>query len=124
MTILTSKPLNAGQSSGNSATEYALAFADSPWAGWWRSTGSTARWPTVAHRCLVLLVGLVLAGVVVFMATAKGVSPRIPVRRSAFGRKVVWPTRQETTDRNGGGGRGDRDQPHPRRLRLAHPSWA
>lgn len=93
--VLTSKPLHDQSASGGDIAKYALALllaAGGLVAFYWFD----GQWPTVA-RVLVLLVGLVL-GVVVFMATAKGVETREFLSESRFElRKVVWPTRQETT---------------------------
>ncbi|MBN8265401.1 MAG: preprotein translocase subunit SecE [Xanthomonadales bacterium] len=92
---MTSKPLHDQSASGGDIAKYALALllaVGGLVAFYWFD----GQWPTVA-RVLVLLVGLVL-GVVVFMATAKGVETREFLSESRFElRKVVWPTRQETT---------------------------
>jgi len=92
---LTSKPLHDQSASGGDIAKYVLALllaVGGLVAFYWFD----GQWPTVA-RVLVLLVGLVL-GVVVFMATAKGVETREFLSESRFElRKVVWPTRQETT---------------------------
>ena len=54
------------------------------------------QWPT-GIRILAVVVGLVL-GALVFMVTAKGAETREFLSESRFElRKVVWPTRQETT---------------------------
>ena len=54
------------------------------------------QWPT-GIRILAVVAGLVLAALV-FMATVKGVQTREFLSESRFElRKVVWPTRQETT---------------------------
>ena len=54
------------------------------------------QWPT-GVRALAVVAGLVL-GALVFMVTAKGVQTREFLSESRFElRKVVWPTRQETT---------------------------
>ena len=93
--VLTSKPLHDQSASGGDIAKYALALllaVGGLVAFYWFE----GQWPTVA-RVLVLLVGLVL-GVIVFMATAKGVETREFLSESRFElRKVVWPTRQETT---------------------------
>ena len=93
--VLTSKPLHDQSASGGDIAKYVLALllaVGGLVAFYWFD----GQWPTVA-RVLVLLVGLVL-GVVVFMATAKGVETREFLSESRFElRKVVWPTRQETT---------------------------
>ena len=91
--VLTSKPLHDQSASGGDIAKYALALllaVGGLVAFYWFD----GQWPTVA-RVLVLLVGLVL-GVVVFMATAKGVETREFLSESRFElRKVVWPTRQQ-----------------------------
>lgn len=93
--VLTSKPLHDQSASGGDIAKYVLALllaVGGLVAFYWFD----GQWPTVA-RVLVLLVGLVL-GVVVFMATAKGVETREFLSESRFElRKVVWPTRQEAT---------------------------
>ena len=90
---MTSKPLHDQSASGGDIAKYALALllaVGGLVAFYWFD----GQWPTVA-RVLVLLVGLVL-GVVVFMATAKGVETREFLSESRFElRKVVWPTREE-----------------------------
>ena len=54
------------------------------------------QWPT-GVRALAVVAGLVL-GALVFMVTAKGTQTREFLSESRFElRKVVWPTRQETT---------------------------
>ena len=54
------------------------------------------QWPT-GIRILAVVAGLVL-GALVFMVTAKGAETREVLSESRFAlRKVVWPTRQETT---------------------------
>ena len=54
------------------------------------------QWPT-GIRILAVVAGLVL-GALVFMVTAKGAETREFLSESRFElRKVVWPTRQETT---------------------------
>ena len=58
------------------------------------------QWPT-GVRVLAVVVGL-LAGVGVFMLTAKGAETREFLSESRFElRKVVWPTRQETNRTTG-----------------------
>ena len=92
---MTSKPLSDHAASGGDIAKYALALLlgiGGLVAFYWFD----GQWPAVA-RVLVLLVALVLA-VVVFMATAKGAQTREFLSESRFElRKVVWPTRQETT---------------------------
>jgi preprotein translocase subunit SecE len=54
------------------------------------------QWPTVAR--VMSVIGGLVAGGVVFMTTAKGAQTREFIGESRFElRKVVWPTRQETT---------------------------
>ena len=51
----------------------------------------------MTRRLVVLMVGLV-AGTLVFLATARGRDMRAFLSEARFElRKVVWPTRQETT---------------------------
>ena len=58
------------------------------------------QWPT-GVRVLAVVVGL-MAGVGVFMLTAKGAETREFLSESRFElRKVVWPTRQETNRTTG-----------------------
>jgi preprotein translocase subunit SecE len=53
-------------------------------------------WPTAAR--VVSVIGGLVAAAVVFMGTAKGMQTREFLSESRFElRKVVWPTRQETT---------------------------
>ena len=54
------------------------------------------QWPTVAR--VMSVIGGLLAGAALFMTTAKGAETRDFLSESRFElRKVVWPTRQETT---------------------------
>ncbi len=84
----------AGGSAGD-IVKYALALllvAAGVFAFYWFN----GEWPTVA-RVMAVLGGLV-AGGLVFMRSAKGVQTREFLGESRFElRKVVWPTRQETT---------------------------
>ena len=84
----------AGGSAGD-IVKYALALllaAAGVFAFYWFN----GEWPTVA-RVMAVIAGLV-AGGVVFMGSAKGVQTREFLGESRFElRKVVWPTRQETT---------------------------
>lgn len=84
----------AGGSAGD-IVKYALALllvAAGVFAFYWFN----GAWPTVA-RVMAVLGGLV-AGGLVFMRSAKGVQTREFLGESRFElRKVVWPTRQETT---------------------------
>ena len=70
----------------------ALALLVAGLVAWWVFAG---QWATPL-RALAVVGGLVL-GAVVFMATAKGRQTRDFLSESRFElRKVVWPTRQET----------------------------
>ncbi|MFZ5638725.1 MAG: preprotein translocase subunit SecE [Pseudomonadota bacterium] len=84
----------AGGSAGD-IVKYALALllvAAGVFAFYWFN----GQWPTVA-RVMAVIGGLV-AGGVVFMTSAKGAQTREFLGESRFElRKVVWPTRQETT---------------------------
>ncbi len=75
--------------------KYALALllvAAGVFAFYWFN----GQWPTVV-RVMSVIVGLV-AGAVLFMTTVKGAQTREFLSESRFElRKVVWPTRQETT---------------------------
>jgi preprotein translocase subunit SecE len=54
------------------------------------------QWPTVAR--VMSVIGGLIAGAVLFMTTVKGAQTRDFLGESRFElRKVVWPTRQETT---------------------------
>jgi len=54
------------------------------------------QWPTVAR--VMSVIGGLVAGAILFMTTAKGAETRDFLGESRFElRKVVWPTRQETT---------------------------
>jgi len=82
----------AGGSAGD-IVKYALALllvAGGVFAFYWFD----GQWPTVARVMSVL--GGLIAGGLVFMATAKGAQTREFLGESRFElRKVVWPTRQE-----------------------------
>jgi preprotein translocase subunit SecE len=84
----------AGGSAGD-IVKYALALllvAAGVFAFYWFQ----GQWPTVA-RVMSVIAGLV-AGGVLFMTTVKGAETREFLSESRFElRKVVWPTRQETT---------------------------
>jgi preprotein translocase subunit SecE len=84
----------AGGSAGD-IVKYALALllvAAGLFAFYWFN----GQWPTVAR--VMSVVGGLIAGAVLFMTTAKGVQTREFLGESRFElRKVVWPTRQETT---------------------------
>jgi preprotein translocase subunit SecE len=54
------------------------------------------QWPTVAR--VMSVIGGLVAGAVLFMTTVKGAQTREFLGESRFElRKVIWPTRQETT---------------------------
>lgn len=82
----------SGTSAGDIA-KYAVAIlllAGGLFAFYWFE----GAWPTFV-RVLVMLAGLVLAGVV-FMSSGKGMQTRDFLSESRFElRKVIWPTRQE-----------------------------
>jgi len=82
----------AGGSAGD-IVKYALALllvAGGVFAFYWFD----GQWPTVARVMSVL--GGLIAGGLVFMATTKGAQTREFLGESRFElRKVVWPTRQE-----------------------------
>jgi len=82
----------AGGSAGD-IVKYALALllvVGGVFAFYWFE----GQWPTVARVMSVL--GGLIAGGLVFMATAKGAQTREFLGESRFElRKVVWPTRQE-----------------------------
>jgi preprotein translocase subunit SecE len=84
----------SGVSAGD-IVKYALALllvAAGIFAFYWFN----GQWPAVA-RVMAVIGGLV-AGAVLFMTTAKGAQTREFIGESRFElRKVVWPTRQETT---------------------------
>jgi preprotein translocase subunit SecE len=84
----------AGGSAGD-IVKYVLALllvAAGVFAFYWFN----GQWPTVAR--VMSVIGGLVAGGVVFMTTAKGAQTREFIGESQFElRKVVWPTRQETT---------------------------
>ena len=95
MDRMNSKVEQPGSSaSGGDIVKYALAVllvAAGVFAFYWFSD-----WATVL-RALVVCAGLI-AGAVVFLTTRKGAQTREFLSESRFElRKVVWPTRQETT---------------------------
>ena len=81
--------------SADDIVKYALALllvAAGVFAFYWFN----GQWPTVA-RVMSVVAGLV-AGGLLFMTTVKGAQTREFLGESRFElRKVVWPTRQETT---------------------------
>ncbi len=93
--VLTSKTLPTQSASGGDIVKYALALLLAA-AGLFAFYWFDGPWPT-GVRILAVVAGLV-AGGLVFMATAKGVQAREFLSESRFElRKVVWPTRQEPT---------------------------
>ena len=92
---MTSKSLANQSSSGGDIVKYAVALLlaiGGLVAFYWFE----GQWPT-GVRILAVVVGLV-AGAAVFMVTAKGAQTREFLSESRFElRKVVWPSRQETT---------------------------
>ena len=92
---MTSKSLPTPSAGAGDIAKYALAIllaAAGLVAFYWFEN----QWPT-GVRALAVVAGLVL-GALVFMVTAKGVQTREFLSESRFElRKVVWPTRQETT---------------------------
>ena len=92
---MTSKTLQPQSASGGDLVKYALALLLAV-AGLFAFYWFDGQWPT-GVRVLAVVVGLV-AGAAVFMATAKGADTREFLSEARFElRKVVWPTRQETT---------------------------
>ena len=93
MPVLTSNTLPTQSSGAGDIVKYAVALllvAAGLFAFYWFD----GQWPT-GVRVLAVVVGL-LAGVGVFMLTAKGAETREFLSESRFElRKVVWPTRQE-----------------------------
>ena len=93
MPVLTSNTLPTQSSGAGDIVKYAVALllvAAGLFAFYWFD----GQWPT-GVRILAVVVGL-LAGVGVFMLTAKGAETREFLSESRFElRKVVWPTRQE-----------------------------
>ena len=93
--VLTSKTLQPQSASGGDLVKYALALLLAV-AGLFAFYWFDGQWPA-GVRILAVVVGLV-AGAFVFMATVKGAQTREFLSESRFElRKVVWPTRQETT---------------------------
>ena len=92
---MTSKSLPTQSASGGDIVKYALALllaAAGVFAFYWFE----GQWPA-GVRVLAVVVGLV-AGAFLFMTTGKGAEAREFLSESRFElRKVVWPTRQETT---------------------------
>ena len=99
MPVLTSNTLPTQSSGAGDIVKYAVALllvAAGLFAFYWFD----GQWPT-GVRVLAVVVGL-LAGVGVFMLTAKGAETREFLSESRFElRKVVWPTRQETNRTTG-----------------------
>jgi len=92
---LTSKTLHNQSTSGGDIVKYALALLLAA-AGLFAFYWFDGQWPG-GVRVLAVVAGLV-AGALVFMTTAKGAQTREFLVESRFElRKVVWPTRQETT---------------------------
>ncbi len=92
---MTSKTLQPQSASGGDLVKYALALLLAV-AGLFAFYWFDGQWPT-GVRILAVVAGLV-AGAAVFMATAKGADTREFLSEARFElRKVVWPTRQETT---------------------------
>ena len=92
---MTSKTLHNQSASGGDLAKYGLALLLAA-AGLVAFYWFDGQWPA-GMRILGVVVGLV-AGAVVFMSTAKGGQTREFLSESRFElRKVVWPTRQETT---------------------------
>ena len=85
----------AGASSAADIVKYALALllvVGGVFAFYWFD----GQWPTVAR--VMSVIGGLIAGALVFMATPKGAQTREYLGESRFElRKVVWPTRQEAT---------------------------
>ena len=92
---MTSKTLPTPSAGAGDIVKYAVALllvAAGLFAFYWFD----GQWPT-GVRALAVVAGLVL-GAVVFLTTAKGMDTREFLSESRFElRKVVWPTRQETT---------------------------
>jgi preprotein translocase subunit SecE len=92
---LTSKTVSPQSASGADIGKYALALllaVAGVFAFYWFET----QWP-MGVRLLVAFGGLLLGGLV-FLGTSKGSHTREFLSESRFElRKVVWPTRQETT---------------------------
>ena len=99
MPVLTSNTLPTQSSGAGDIVKYVVALllvAAGLFAFYWFD----GQWPT-GVRVLAVVVGL-MAGVGVFMLTAKGAETREFLSESRFElRKVVWPTRQETNRTTG-----------------------
>ncbi|QIL21285.1 preprotein translocase subunit SecE [Thermomonas sp. HDW16] len=92
---MTSKTLHNQSTSGGDIVKYALALLLAA-AGLFAFYWFDGQWPG-GVRVLAVVAGLV-AGALVFMTTVKGAETREFLSESRFElRKVVWPTRQETT---------------------------
>ena len=92
---MTSKSLPTPSAGAGDIAKYALAILLAI-AGLVEFYSFENQWPT-GIRILAVVAGLVL-GALVFMVTAKGAETREFLSESRFElRKVVWPTRQETT---------------------------
>ena len=92
---MTSKTLQPQSASGGDLVKYVLALLLAA-AGLFAFYWFDGQWPT-GVRILAVVAGLA-AGAAVFMATAKGADTREFLSEARFElRKVVWPTRQETT---------------------------
>ncbi|GAB1408310.1 preprotein translocase subunit SecE [Thermomonas brevis] len=92
---MTSKTLPTPSTGAGDIAKYVVALllvAAGLFAFYWFD----GQWPT-GVRALAVVAGLIL-GAVVFLTTAKGADTREFLSESRFElRKVVWPTRQETT---------------------------
>jgi preprotein translocase subunit SecE len=92
---LTSKSLPTQSASGGDIVKYALALLLAA-AGLFAFYWFEGQWPA-GVRVLAVVLGLA-AGAFLFMTTGKGAETREFLSESRFElRKVVWPTRQETT---------------------------
>ncbi len=92
---MTSKTLSNQSTSGADVAKYALALLLAV-AGVFAFYWFEAQWP-MGMRLLAAFAGLLLGGVV-YLGTSKGSHAREFISESRFElRKVVWPTRQETT---------------------------
>ena len=92
---MTSKTLQPQTASGGDIVKYALALLLAV-AGVFAFYWFDGQWPG-GIRVLAVVAGLV-AGAFVYSLTAKGAQTREFLSESRFElRKVVWPTRQETT---------------------------
>ena len=92
---MTSKSLANQSASGGDIVKYAVALLLAV-AGLFAFYWFEGQWPT-GIRIFAVVIGLV-AGVGVFMTTVRGALTREFLSESRFElRKVVWPSRQETT---------------------------